>query len=102
MISHQYCICIYLKGMGNKHTNILEMCFWENADQSWKSSELFWSPGVQKINFLMCKYLFFNVNLHIHTHTLGSCNNMYILKWYYVNDNGILPTGIYSIDILKI
>ena len=69
MISHQYCICIYLKGMGNKHTNTLEMCFWENGDQSWKSSELFWSPGVQKINFLMCKYLFFNVNLHIHTHS---------------------------------
>ena len=55
--------------MGNGHTNTLEMCFWENTDQSWKSSELFWFPGVQKINFLMCKYLFFNVNLHIHTHS---------------------------------
>ena len=27
------------------------------------------------------------LTVHEHTHTLGSCNNMFILKWDYVNNN---------------
>ena len=34
---------------------------------------------------------------YMKTHTLGSCNNMYMLKWDYVNHN--MHIIIYSIDI---
>ena len=104
-----FCFCWVIdKDVGRPYSvmsrNILQLCFLYPCNAQNISLSLY-SNMIQNVS----EYLYQSINLHsllnqkgivknknqrdsitwpyMNTHTLGSCNNMYTLKWDYVNNN---------------